>query len=654
MADTVPPSKLAALAAYPWVVATVVVGVAGLLAAAAGVEPVARWTITSFAAVVAARGAWAAIRSLLHRSWGLDVLAVTAIVATLAVGDYWAALVIVLMLTGGEALEDFAARRARNALTALLSSTPRFAHTIDAEGVVSEVEIDDVVVGDVLTVKPGETVPVDAELLSTAATLDESALTGESLPVPHGRGDRLLSGAVNGASPIEVRALAIARDSELQQIVSLVEAASNSKAPFVRLADAYAVPFTAVAFAIAGAAWAASGDAVRFAEVLVVATPCPLLIAAPVAFIGGMNRAARMGVIVRSGGAIEQLATVRTVAFDKTGTLTYGAPEVERVDARPGAATAPAQLVSFVAAVEASSGHVLANAIVAEALRLGLTPPEAVDVVEVPGKGLRAVVAGHRIAVGRLDFVDDAPPDEAWTPAPLESGQMAVYASVDGRAEGRLVLRDRVRDNARETVAALRLLGVSDASMLTGDGPQTAAHVARDVGIDVVRASLLPADKVSAVSEMRPRPVMMVGDGVNDAPVLAAADVGVAMGARGSTAASETADVVILLDDLSRVVEVVRIARRTVGIAVQSIWVGIALSVALMVVAFFGVIPAIIGATLQELVDVATIVNGLRATTAARGRRSDANRRPATTSGQPVAASRAQARGGPRRGDWSP
>ena len=610
---------------YPLVVATLAVGVLGLGIQALGHEQNARLLVSVFAGLVAAKELVAVARQLLRRSWGLDLLAVTAIISTLAVGEYWASLVVVLMVTGGAALEDYAVQRAQRALTALLRRTPRLAHRIGADEAVTEIAVDAVVIGDRLRVLPGETVPVDAVLESAEASFDESALTGESLPVSRATGERLLSGAANGGTVIEVRAVALARDSEFQQIVALVESASNSKAPFVRLADAFAVPFTLVAYAIAAVAWIASGDPVRFAEVLVVATPCPLLIAAPVAFIAGMNRAAKVGVIVRSGGALEQLARVKVAAFDKTGTLTLGTPVVERIE--PAAPFTGDRLLALVASVEAQSSHVLAAAIVRAATgsALGLSAPD--DVRDIPGKGVTAVVDGRAVAIGKLGFVVERREVES-----LEAGEMAVYAAVDGVFAGRVVLRDETRANARAVVEQLTQLGIERIMMLTGDGRQTADHVARQVGIDEVHASLLPAEKVSRVAAATPRPVLMVGDGVNDAPVLAAADVGIAMGARGSTAASETADVVILLDDLGRVVEVVRIARRTVAVAVQSIWVGIGLSVVLMVIAAFGLIPAIIGATLQEVVDVATIVNGLRAASAGR-QRPAANRRPVITSG---------------------
>lgn len=601
---------------YPLVSLTVVVAAAAIVLTALGFTSVARPVLMLYCTMIAAIEAWTVVRLAVTGTWGLDLLAVTAIASTLLVGEYWAALVIVFMLTGGQALEDFAVDRARRAVTELLRHAPRVAHRLAAD-VVDDVAVELVAVGDVLQVRPGESIPVDGILVSGEAVLDESTLTGESLPVQRASGERLLSGAVNGSAVIEVRAVATAADSEFQKILDLVESASNSKAPFVRMADRFAVPFTALAFAIAAVACAWSGDPVRFAEVLVVATPCPLLIAAPVAFVAGMNRAAKAGIIVRGGGSFEQLARVRSVAFDKTGTLTHGSPDVDRVE--PVGSLDEDDLLALAAAVESQSGHVLANAVVEAARSRGISIPPPTHLVEVAGKGVIAQVNGLRVTIGKQAFVSAV--DDVWTGAtdPLGAGEMAIYVAIDGLPAGRVVLRDETRGNAAESLAGLRALGIEHTMMLTGDGAQTAGFVAAQVGIDDVRASLLPEQKVVAIATLSPRPVLMVGDGVNDAPVLAAADVGVAMGARGSTAASETADVVVLVDDLGRVVEVVRIARRTIRIAKQSIWVGIGLSILLMVIAAFGVIPAIVGAGLQEAVDVATIANGLRAV--GRGRR---------------------------------
>ena len=607
---------------YPVVALTAGTGVVALALTAGGegASQAARWLVSTFALVVALRQGWSMIGDIRRGVWGIDILAVTAILATVAVGEFWASLLIVLMLSGGEALEDFAAGRARRELTHLMDRAPRLAHVEGADGGARDCAVTDVEVGQTLVVKPGEMVPVDSVVLSATASFDESSLTGESLPVDRRAGDLVLSGAVNGPHVVRVRAAALAADSQYQQIVELVESASGSRAPFVRMADRYAVPFTAFAYLLAAAAWWVSGDAVRFAEVLVVATPCPLLIAAPVSFIAGMSRAAKNGVIVKDGGTLERLARVRTAAFDKTGTLTHGAPQVARV--LPAAGVTSEDLLSLVAAAEQFSAHVLARAFVEEARRRGLHVDQQAQVEEVPGAGLRATVGGRRVVVGTASFVA-AEIGASGTPAldggvarvDLVGGETASYVAVDGAVWGAIVLADEVRADASATLRELARLGVTDSLMVTGDAWATAEHVAAELGLTDVHAECLPSDKVVAVQAAPRRPVMMVGDGVNDAPVLAAADVGVSMGARGATAASESADVVIMVDDLARVATAVEISQRTIRIAVQSIGIGIALSVVLMVLAAFGAIPALLGAGLQELVDLVTILNALRALT---------------------------------------
>ena len=592
---------------YPLVASTIACAIVGLALTAAGLPGVASDVITAYALVVVAIECAGMLATLRSGSWGLDVLAVAAILSTIAVGDVWAAVVVMLMISGGQALEKYASTRAAGELTALLERAPEFAHVIDpADGTLTDVGATAVGVGDLLMIKPGELVPVDADLRSDEADMDESSLTGESVVVTRVAGDRLLSGSVNGDSAIEAVAVADAADSQYQTILDLVASAAGQKAPFIRLADRFAVPFTIVAFAIAGAAWAVSGDPTRFAEVLVVATPCPLLIAAPVAFLAGMSRAAKGGVIVKSGGVLEILSRVRSVAFDKTGTLTFGSPAVERVE--PVGHGNPDEILSYAAAAESYSTHTVAQAISAA----DVGTHTVTDVEEAVAQGLSATVDGVRVAVGKAAYVGAEA--EAFASVPVGPGEMTVWVSLDGRPAGRIILTDELRKDALQTVEALQGLGVEHVAILSGDAAPTTREVAGRVGIVDVQAGLLPADKVAAVTRMHPRPVMMVGDGVNDAPVLAAADVGVAMGARGATAASESADVVILLDRLDRVVHAVSTARRSVRIAMQSIVLGITLSLILMVIAAFGVIPAIVGAVLQEFVDLASILNSLRAT----------------------------------------
>lgn len=595
-------------ARYRVVTLTIAIGLIGIVLALSGAGAAVQWVFSVYALAIAAWQAVGMVRDILRGQWGLDILAITAIVATVLVGEYIAALLVVLMLTGGEALEDYANRRAKRELDALLTRAPQLAHRMQGDRIV-DIHADEVLPGDVLLVRPSEIVPVDATLSSVEASVDESSITGESVPAEKQTGDPMLSGSVNGQLAVEIVASATAAESQYQQIVALVAEAAESKAPVVRLADRYAVPFTVFSLALAGVAWWLSGDPVRFAEVLVLATPCPLLIAAPVAFIGGMSRSARNGVIVKGGGVLEQLARARTAVFDKTGTLTYGAPTLVAI--RPELGFGADELLGVVASAEQYSSHVLAAAMIDAARSRGIRLVEAERASEQATNGVQATIEGRDVVVGKFAFVAEHAPDAARTT--IEPGELAVYVGIDGNFAGSLLARDEVRDNAKATLDRLGELGVRETMMLTGDARATADHIAAAIGITRVRAECLPADKVNEVAAIASRPVIMVGDGVNDAPVLAAADVGIAMGAKGATAASESADAVILVDDLSRTAKAVEIGRDTVRIALQSIWLGIIVSVVLMGIAAFGLIPATVGALLQELVDLATILAALRA-----------------------------------------
>ncbi|KJL22193.1 Cadmium, zinc and cobalt-transporting ATPase [Microbacterium oxydans] len=575
---------------------------------------IGRWIATVYVSAVVVWTLIGMVRDVLHGHVGLDILAVVAMVATLAVGEYIAALIIVLMLSGGEALEDFAGRRAKRDLSALLDRSPRIAHVLvhpdspDSDEA-RDVPIDDVAVGDVLLVRPSEIVPVDATLLTDTGTFDESSLTGESMPVTREAGGEVLSGAINGSRAVRIRALRTGADSQYQQIVALVHSAETSHAPIVRLADRFAIPFTAVSLVLAGTAWAISGDSTRFAEVLVLATPCPLLIAAPVAFLGGLSRAAKSGVIMKSGAVIEQIARVRSAAFDKTGTLTQGRPEL--VEVRPAAGFGADEILQLAASAEQYSSHVLADGIRRAADARGLVLHAAREASETATNGVAATISGRTVVVGKPAYVASLAPDTVR--AQLEPGEAAAYVAVDGRFAGVLVLADAARPEASAVISWLRLHEVDRVAMLTGDVDSTAESVGRQLGIDEIHAELLPPEKVRLAAEMQPRPVLMVGDGVNDAPVLAAADIGIAMGAKGATAAGDAADVVILVDSLAKVVDAVAIGRHTLRVALTAIWIGIGLSVGLMIVAMTGVIPAVVGALVQELVDLATILYALRA-----------------------------------------
>lgn len=607
---------LAAVHRYPLVAATLgVAALAGILSLT-GWRPAVPWLVSGFAVLIAARSFVSMLRDVIRGHAGVDVLAVLAIGAAVAVGEYWAALVIVLMLTGGEALEDFAENKAKRDLTDLLERAPQTAHRLHPDGTVQDIPVDEVAVGDELVVKAAELVPVDGVLVS-GGVFDESGLTGESLPVERAPGDPVLSGVVNGETAVQLRATAIAADSQYAGIIALVQQASASRSRVVRLADRFAVPFTLVALVIAGVAWWASGDATRFAEVLVVATPCPLIIAAPVAYLGGMSRAAKASIIVKNASTLEQLAAAKAVGFDKTGTLTRGEPVLDRFEPAGGFDRERALLLA--ASAEQYSGHVLAAAVADSVRSAGVTLLASDDVDEVATNGVRARLDGSEVVVGKRAFVEAEV--GAAIPVPhLESGEQVAFVGIDGRYAGALYLRDEVRDNARATVDELRALGIGRVLMLTGDAEATARHVAAGLGIDEVHADLLPADKVRIVRALPQRPVIMAGDGINDAPVLAAAEVGIAMGARGATAASESADAVLLVDDVAGVATAVRIGRDTTRIALQSIIGGIVLSIGLMLVAAFGLIPAIVGAWLQEAVDLVVILAALRALGPRRGR----------------------------------
>ncbi len=593
---------------------TILVGIAALIPVFVTHDfdnPASKWLIIVWSVIVGTFLIIDMIKTLKSGRYGVDILAITAIGACIAVGQYWAALVIVLMLTGGETLEDYAANRARRELSALLKRAPQIAHLVKENGVedvpVAKVQIDHIVL-----VKPHEVVPVDGVLISERAEFDESSLTGESLPVEKKSGDKVMSGALNGEEAVRIRATADAAHSQYEQIIQLVREAESQPAPFVRLADRYAVPFTIVSYSIAALAWALSGEAIRFAEVLVVASPCPLILAAPIALISGMSRASKHGIIVKNGAVLEKLNRVNVFAFDKTGTLTHGNVEVSAIE--PASDLSEKELLSLAASAEISSTHILATSLVDYAKKNKFKIQSAKNVREMTGDGVFANIGKKKVMVGRADFLRKNKIKD-FTDGHAAVDQTAIFVAVDNKFAGTIYFADQVKKEARKTLRALKELGVKKTVMLTGDRRETADKIGRNVGVDQVYSELLPADKVKIMRNIcgRTDSVAFVGDGVNDAPVLAASDVGIAMGARGSTAASESADAVIMLDDLSRVVLLRKIAMRTIRVALESVWFGIALCVVLMVIAAFGYIPALIGAGLQELIDVTVIFNALRA-----------------------------------------
>lgn len=545
------------------------------------------------------------IKTLRSGKYGVDLLAILAVVATLSVSEYWAAMVILVMLTGGDALEDYAAKKANTELKALLDNSPRRAHVVSPTGT-TDVAVDDVKVGQHVVVKPGELVPVDGVVITGHSDFDESSLTGEARPVAKTVGSPVMSGALNGDEAVTIKVTKLAKDSQYQQLVKLVKEAESTPAHFVRLADRYAVPFTIAAVAISLVAWGISQDPRRFAEVLVVASPCPLILAAPVAMVSGMSRASRNGIVVKTGSVLEKLAGAKTGAFDKTGTITNGHLTVARV--LPAAEVTTERLLHLAASAEQDSSHILARSLIkyTSAKQISLAP--VANLSEVTGRGITATIEDHQVKVGKLSFVAPQSAQAALTTT-------AIYVSVDGQYYGAISFTDHVRPEAAATVARLKHLGVTNLMMLTGDQRAIAQQVAKKVGITAVKADLLPEDKIAALKAVPDdrHPLFMVGDGVNDAPSLATADVGIAMGANGSTAASETADVVILKDDLAKVAKAVAISKDTLRIAKQAVLIGIAICTALMLIASLGVIPAFIGAMLQEVIDTVSILWALKA-----------------------------------------
>lgn len=573
-------------------------------------DKAAHWLLIVVTVVEVIPLLWGMVQDVRRGTYGVDLLAATAIVTAVVMQEYWAGMVIILMLTGGESLEDYAEHRAKRELDALLSRAPQKARVLRGRKEI-EVRVSEVRVGDKVVIRPGEVVPVDATILEGVASFDESSLTGESLPQVRKTGESILSGSINMDGSIVVHALHAAADSQYEQIIKLVKAAANSKAPFVRMADRYAIPFTIISFGIAGAAWALSGDSLRFLQVLVVATPCPLILAAPIAIISGMSRAARHGIIIKTGSALEQLATARTFAFDKTGTLTQGKPVVSQV--RAFNAFTREQVLSLAAGLEKYSNHVLAQAIVTKADADRIKVHKVKNIRELAGNGLMAMANGKQVLVGRIGLLADYDVEMPLAFNLKDVQSTAAFVAIGQKLAGVITFTDELRPETKSTLARLRNLGVEKILMVTGDSKVTAGLIAKRIDVKDFHAEALPGDKIRALEGITERPVAFVGDGVNDAPVLTASNVGIALGARGSTAASESADIVVMLDDLDRVAEGRHIAKRTFFIAKQSILIGIGLSVALMLVFATGKFKPIYGAAIQELVDVVVIFNALRA-----------------------------------------
>lgn len=646
-----------------------------------------QWLVIALVLIIVIDTVRGMIDDLRHGQVGVDVLAVVAILSTVAVAEYWASWAVTLMITSGEAIEEYAQAKAERSLTALMEAAPQTAHVVNLPGVgrgfaadkgdssdgfrrvglasaaaaahrFDTVPVEQVQLGDVLMVLPGETVPVDGELLSGTATLDLSNINGEPVPREVFAGARVMSGAVNGSTALTMRATQVAADSQYQRILELVASAQESRPAVVKTADRLAVPFTVLSLVITGVAWAVSGVPTRFAQVLVLATPCPLLIAAPVAYIAGTGRLAAAGVLIKAQDVLENLGRVTQVFFDKTGTLTVKQPQVVRVEMLPGAATRLNEdhVLMMAGAVESYSVHILSKGIAkagAEALarlrqrfedgqRLCPEPeaswpghgreyPVVKNINEDAGKGVSGEVNGHAVRVGRLSFaaagedgflaVGEAVPSRSEDDLRtrfglLQPDEMASYVSVDGQLIARIVLRDVPRANAKAVLAKLHELGVTELAMLTGDKRASANIIASEVGIDEVHAELFPEDKVAAVRAATgagKTVTMMVGDGVNDAPVLAVADIGVAMTDGTSTAASESAQVVIMNDNIAAVPRAIAIARRTKRVMLQAVIAGLVLATIGMIAAAFNLIPVVVGAFLQEAIDVVSILWALTA-----------------------------------------
>lgn len=646
-----------------------------------------QWLVIALVLIIVIDTVRGMIDDLRHGQVGVDVLAVVAILSTVAVAEYWASWAVTLMITSGEAIEEYAQAKAERSLTALMEAAPQTAHVVNLPGVgrgfaagkgdssdgfrrvglasaaaaahrFDTVPVEQVQLGDVLMVLPGETVPVDGELLSGTATLDLSNINGEPVPREVFAGARVMSGAVNGSTALTMRATQVAADSQYQRILELVASAQESRPAVVKTADRLAVPFTVLSLMIAGIAWAMSGVPTRFAQVLVLATPCPLLIAAPVAYIAGTGRLAAAGVLIKAQDVLENLGRVTQVFFDKTGTLTVKQPQVVRVEMLPGAATRLNEdhVLMMAGVVESYSVHILSKGIAkagTEAMarlrqrfedgqRLCPEPeaswpghgreyPVVKNINEDAGKGVSGEVNGHAVRVGRLSFaaageegflaVDRTAPSRSEDDLRtrfglLQPDEMASYVSVDGQLIARIVLRDVPRANAKAALAKLHELGVTKLAMLTGDKRASANIIASEVGIDEVHAELFPEDKVAAVKAATgagKTVTMMVGDGVNDAPVLAVADIGVAMTDGTSTAASESAQVVIMNDNIAAVPRAIAIARRTKRVMLQAVIAGLVLATIGMIAAAFNLIPVVVGAFLQEAIDVVSILWALTA-----------------------------------------
>ena len=542
--------------------------------------------------------------------YGVDILAVIAVVSTILIGDIWAEWMILVMMTGGQALEDYATGQADKELRSLLNNSPTIANKISNQKIIS-VNVEQLAIGDHILIKPGEQVPVDGKVIKGESSFDQSSLTGESVPVAKNPGDQLMSGSINGNVAVEMAVTKKASDSEYQTIVSLVKSSQAQPAKFVKMADRYAVPFTIISLIIGIAAWIHSGNPINFAEVMVVASPCPLLIAAPVALVSGMSSMSKHHIIVKSGPTLEKLASAKTFAFDKTGTLTENQLVIDEIIPADNSSYSAETLQSYATSVEQQSSHIIANSLVRVADNRLLKP--ATQIKESTGQGVSGIVENHLVKVGKLSYIK--PEDNSQKVQ--ETNATAIYISIDNKYAGYITFKDQVRPESAQTIKRLRRQSNAHIMMLTGDHKDVATKIGKALNVKDIRYELLPAEKIAAIKNVKKenRPVVMTGDGINDAPSLSAADVGIAMGAKGASAASESADAIIMVNDLSKINDAVAISKHTMKVANIDVLTAITIVIIIELVAFTGAIPAFWGAILQEVVDMISISLALLAKT---------------------------------------
>ena len=568
---------------------------------------------------------WNTAIGMVRGRFAADVVASLAVIAAVLLNQPVVGLVIVLMQTGGEALERLAEGRATDALRALEEAAPKTVHRVRND-VIDDIDVDQVGKGDLVLVRPGEMIPCDGSVVKGSSHLDTSSITGEPAPRKIDPGSGVMSGSVNQEGPLVIVALVIASESQYAKIVALVREAQASKAPLQRIADRYAVLFTPLTLAVCAIAYAVSGEWDRVLAVLAIATPCPLILATPVAMLGGMNQSARRQILMRNGGALEALGSTTAVVFDKTGTITVGQPRVSRVVAVN--SVSETEILRLAAAIEQGSGHLLARTLVSEAERRGQGGTTATSIVETPGRGVEGDVEGFRVAIGAKSYIAERHPgaqaaiDKA-DGADGNGASLRAYVAIDGSLAGLIEYADMIRPGMAELVGQLRSAGVKRVILLSGDRSENAQAIATAVGIEEARGDMLPHDKVEVVKQLIDdgESVVMMGDGTNDAPALSTATVGVALASHGRGIATEAADVILLADDPTRLMDGIEISRRTMRIARQSIWAGLGISAAGMMFAAAGYITPLGGAAIQEVVDLAVIFNALRASRGAYGKR---------------------------------